>query len=420
MRKTLLLCLAAAVLMAGACAAPPVQSPPVNTQVPSQPSNATPPNQAMPPVSAKDRLPDPIVTANSVEICLNSRYSSHSLTGTASNQQIANVLWGMGKAAVTGTYRNIYVATPAGEYSYDPDTHSLSRHSDQKVTDYKNFFTSVNERAFVINCDNNLVFDTGTAYQLAILSSVALNKSNEPAVANCPVMTSLHFGVQGLKELTSELAAHSSVPQSDPGWLPDPSTKGQNKLEKVLANLKYASNFFQENLTLQQISQLLWAGYGCTPHVAVGGRRGLTVPSASARYYLTGTIYLLNEKGVYRYQNRNPKTDLSTADHRIEPINATDVRDKLRTAVSGLPQAPCYIVIGLPKTGVRIPLDRDFALMEAGFVAGNVLVQASAIGLGSHFETTLTTDEQTGIQKLAGIPFSETPQVIISIGNAVK
>jgi hypothetical protein len=274
--------------------------------------------------------------------------------------------------------------------------------------------------AFVINGDSNLIFDTGVAYQLAILSSVSLGKSSESAVANCPVTTSLQFGVQEVRQLTSKLVAHSSVPQGDPGWLPDPSTNGQNKLEEVLDNLKYISTFSLENLTLQQISQLLWAGYGCTPHVVSGGRQGLTVPSAMAKYYLTGTIYLLNEKGVYRYQNRNPRTDARTIDHRIEPVNANDVRDKLRTTVSSLPQAPCYIVICLPKIGGFIAQERDFALLETGFVAGNVLVQASAIGLGCHFETNLSSDEQAGIKVLTGIPFSDTPQVIISIGGVAK
>ena len=402
--------LAVIVLLAAACATSPAQSPQAKTSVPSQSSPAAISNQTVSPDSSREALPEPIVTGNSVEICLNSRYSEHSLTGTANNQQMANILWAAGKAPVTGTYRDIYVTTPTGEYTYDPGTHSLSRHSDQKV----------NDRAFVINGDSNLTFDTGVAYQLAILSSVSLGKSSESAVANCPVMTSLQFGVQEVKELTSELVAHSSVPQSDPGWLPDPSTNGQDKLEEVMANLKYVSKFSQENLTLQQISQLLWAGYGCTPHVVSGGNRGLTVPSAVAKYYLTGTIYLLNEKGVYRYQNRNPKTDLRTIDHRIEPINATDVRDKLRATVSSLPQAPCYIVICLPKINSIIAQERDFALEEAGFVAGNVLVQASAIGLGCHFETTLTSDEQIGIRGLSGIPSSDTPQVIISIGGVAK
>jgi len=417
LRKTLLLSLAAVMLFAGACTSSTARPTPAETQIPSQPPPATVPDHTVTPASVQERLPEPIIANNSVEICLNSRYSEHGLTGVASNQQMSNILWAAGKAPVTGTYRNIYIATPKGEYSYDPGTHSLNQYSDQKVTDYNNIFTSMNDRAFVINCDSNLPFDTGVAYQLAILSSVSLGKSSEPAVANCPVMTSLHFGVQGVSDLTSELVAHSSVPESDPGWLPDPSTNGQNKLEDILANLKYVTKFSSEDLTLRQISQLLWAGYGCTPHLAFAGQRGLTVPSASARYYLTGEIYLVNEKGVYRYQNRNPKTDLTTIDHRIVPINTTDVREQLRAAVSGLPQAPCHIVLCLPKTGWRIAAEQEFALEEAGFVAGNVLLQASAIGLGCNFETPLTSDEQTGIQKLTGIPSSDTPQVIISIGG---
>ena len=421
MRKTLLLALAAVILLAGACAILPLKTPHAETPIPSRTSPDTVPGQAALPDTLREPLPEPIVTGNSVELCMNSRYSEHSLTGTANNRQMANILWAAGKAPVTGPYRNIYVATPTGEYLYEPGTHSLVGYSDQSVTDYRNFFSGVpDSSAFVINGDSNLAFDTGAAYELAILSSVSLGKSSEPAVANCPVGTTLQFGVQEVKELTSELVARSSVPQSDPGWLPDPSTNGQNKLEEVLANLKYVGNFSSENLTLQQISQLLWAGYGGTPHVVSGGKKGLTVPSAMAKYYLTGTIYLLNENGVYRYQNRNPGTDLRTIDHRLEPINVTDVRDKLSATVSGLPQAPCYMVICLPKISSLIPRERDFALLEAGFVSGNVLVQASAIGLGCNFETTLTTDEQAGIRGLTGIPYSDTPQVIISIGGTAE
>jgi len=140
-----------------------------------------------------------------------------------------------------------------------------------------------------------------------------------------------------------------------------------------------------------------------------------------AEYYLTGTIYLANENGVYRYHNRNPSTDLTTRDHRIEPISSNDVRDNLRAAVSGLPQAPCYIIICLGgKASTGGAQVKNWALLEMGFVAANILVQASAIGLGCHFETTLTSDEQAGIQKVTGIPSSDTPQVLISIGGVAK
>lgn len=407
--RIFILGLVTVVMLAGACANPPL---PTETPTPPQPSPATGPTQTVPPPSAEEPLPEPIITNNSVELCLNSRYSEHSLTGTASNQQMANILWTAGKAPVTGSYRDIYVATPTGEYSYNPSTHSLSRYSDQRVTG----------GAFMINCESDLAFDTGVAYMLATLASVSLWKSSESAVASCPKQTSLYFGVQEVRGLTSELVARSSVPQGDPGWLPDPSTNGRNKLEEVLADLKYIAKFSLENLTLQQISQLLWAGYGCTPHVAaIGSRKGLTVPSAMAEYYLTGTIYLANEKGIYRYHNRNPSTDLTTRDHRIEPIGSNDVRDNLRAAVSGLPQAPCYVIICLGgKAATGTAQVKNWALLEMGFVAVNVLVQASAMGLGCYFETTLTSDEQAGIRKVTGIPSSDTPQVVISIGGVAK
>jgi len=388
--KTFIFGLIAVVVLVGACAAPSAPLLPSETPTPDQP------------------IPEPLVTDNSVEICLNSRYSEHSLTGTAGNQQIANILWAAGKAPVTGSHRHIYVATPTEEYSYNPGTHSLSRYSSQRVTG----------GAFVINCESDLAFDTGVSYMLAILSSVSSWNSTESAVASCPKRTSLYFGVQEVRGLTSEMVAHSSAPQGNPGWLPDPLTDGQNKLEEVLADLKYVTTFSPENLTLQQISQLLWAGYGCTPHVTSNGRMGLTVPSAMAKYYLTGTIYLANENGVYRYHNRNPSTDLTTRDHRIEPISSGDVRDNLRAAVSGLPEAPCYIVICLGPTATGT--GQGWAILEAGFVAANVVVQASAIGLGCHFDTALTSDQQAAIQKVTGIPSSDTPQVIISTGGMTE
>jgi len=406
--KKSLFCLIAVVLLPAACAIPGTPPEPVQTPSAGQPSS-TAPAQTTSPLPGQEPLPKPIVTGNPVETCLNSRYSEHSLSGTASKQQIANILWAAGRAPLTGAYRHIYVSTPEGEYLYDPATHALSRHSDQRVTD----------GAFVINCESELAFDTGTAYMLAMLASVSLWNSSEPAVVSCPKHSSLHFGVQGVKGLTTELVAHSST-QGSQAWLPDPSTTGDDKLEEVLADLKYGTQFSAGNLTPQQISQLLWAGYGCTPHVTSNSRAGLTVPSAMAKYYLTGTIYLASESGVYRYQNRNPNTDLTTRDHRLEPVSSGDARASLMAAVSGLPQAPCYVIICLGSATAGNAQEQTFALLETGFVGGNMLAQATALGLGCNFKTPLTTDEQTAIRKAAGIPSSEMPQVIISLGGLTR
>ena len=362
------------------------------------------------------QLPSPIITEDSVEICLNSRYSEHSLHGTATDQQISNIVWAAGRVPFTGTQRDIYVLTPIATYLYDPNSHSLSWYSNDVRDD----------GAFAIRYESQLDFDTGVSFMPALLASVSLWNSTESPVASCPKgigypKARLIFGAQSVRGLRTELAVHCSVPEGEPGWLPDPCTAGDNSLEEVLANLNYASSFTQTNLTLQQISQVLWAGYGCSAHTA-SGKAGLTVPSAWANYYLTRSIYLANENGVYRYHNRNPDTNHATKDHRLEQIDSSsagrggtrpaDSRGRMQSAVSGLHKAPCYAILCLDSSYVG----QEYAQLEVGFVAGSMLIQATAIDLGCHFMSELTSGEQTGIKAATNIPASHIPQAIVSIG----
>ncbi|OHB65600.1 MAG: hypothetical protein A2Y77_10940 [Planctomycetes bacterium RBG_13_62_9] len=92
-----------------------------------------------------------------------------------------------------------------------------------------------------------------------------------------------------------------------------------------------------------------------------------------------------------------------------------DVRTTLQSAVSGLPKAPCYIVLCLDPSFVAQP----YAQLETGFAAGNMLIQASAMELGCHFRPNLTAAEQKSIQAATSIPASHIPQAIVSIGPIV-
>ncbi|MCU0913188.1 MAG: hypothetical protein MUC88_01330 [Planctomycetes bacterium] len=201
-------------------------------------------------------LPAPLATGNSVETCLNSRYSQHSLGKTAPRaQQVSNILWAAGRAPVTGAHRTIYVATPNGTYLYDPFGHALNWHSHEVTSD----------GGFALIYEAQREFDAGVMFMPALLAAVSLGHSTEPAVASCPkgigyLTTRLIFGVQAVNGLTTQLAAHCSIPPGQPGWLPDPAVTGTNSLEEVLANLRYVDRFAQTNLTAQQVSQVLWAG----------------------------------------------------------------------------------------------------------------------------------------------------------------
>jgi len=396
--KKVLLIIALGAFIVGGCAVP-------STPSPTTPATGTTPESATP-AAGTISLPEPVLTGQSVETCLNSRYSFHNPTGTATDQQVSNVLWAAGKAPITGAYRNIYAATPDGTYQYDPSSNSLIPFSDE-VAD---------RGALVLSYDRELAFDAGVSYMPAILASVSLWGGGNPTVSSCPMRSKLYLGIYDSRGLTTEVVAHCSLPETDEGWLPDPKTTGGDKIEEVLANLKYTSSFDQTNLTREQISQLLWAGYGCTPHDVAYSRKGVTVPSAIAMYFLTGTIYLVNENGVYRYQNRNPNTDLTTRDHRLELVKSGDHRAELKSAVNGLSAAPCYVVLCLKSTTYR----QEFAQLEVGFVAGNILMQATAMDLGCYFNTKLPDAEQQAIRSATGIPADHIPMAIVSLGKAAK
>jgi len=109
-------------------------------------------------------LPGPLVTGNSVELCLNSRYSQHSLSGTATAQHISNVVCAAGRMPVTGTRRDIHVMTRAGTFLYDPNGHSLTRYSNE-VT---------NDGAFAIRYEADRIFDAGAMMMPAMLAAASL------------------------------------------------------------------------------------------------------------------------------------------------------------------------------------------------------------------------------------------------------
>jgi hypothetical protein len=342
-------------------------------------------------------LPPPIVTGNSTEICLNSRVSRHSgLSGTATDQQISNVLWAAGRAPVTGSYRTIYLKTPTATYIYHPEDHSLEYYSAETVSN-----------AFRIDYDRERDFDAGVSYVLALWASVSLWTGTASQLASCPQQSDLNFGINTVPGLTDELVAVSSD-----GSLPNPTTDGEDNLEEVLAGLRLRDRLRTDlDLTPQRLSQILWAGYGCSAHMTSNGRAGLTVPSWVAQYFLTNRIYVVDAR-VSRYCNR-VGSNLATRDHRLELVQDADVRDQVRQALPDLPEAPCYVLLCLTASGLGTWYQR----LETGFAAGGILVQSGALGLGCAFKAALSSAEQAAVQQITQIPASDYPHAVIAVGH---
>jgi hypothetical protein len=206
----------------------------------------------------------------------------------------------------------------------------------------------------------------------------------------------------------------SCVARSSDSTLPLPATDGADTFELLIGGLAMDSIFAPTSLPLTAVSQLLWAGYGVTPHMPTG-KRGLTVPSAVANYYLTKKVYLVRDVGVDRYHNRLPPgTNLSTSDHRLEEVTSGDRRDSLRAACPRLPtSAPVYIVVCVSDT------TSAWMMLEPGFVGFQYMMEAHALGLQGRLTAPIAPSERTAIIAALGLPSTDLPVLIFAAGESV-
>ncbi len=367
---------------------------------------------------SRESLPGPIVHPYSFEVLSNSRYSVHSgFTDSLPRQVLANVLWAMNRTPRLGVNRTFYVATRQGVYTYEPAGNVLVLH---RAGDLR--YSSSAAFEVGVACDRHE--EAGMAVQAGLLAGVAFADSAGPGVASCPMKWAADYAnanwapskpilmvnlygraeVRGLD--TTRIAACSD------SSLSRPRTSGPDTFELVLMGLGQDSVFSSLPLSAEVLSQLLWSGYGPTPHTVYNGRIGLTVPSPAASYHLTGRIYLVRDEGVDRYHNRLPSGSTSTADHRLERILASDRRPELRQACPRIPSTgQAYIVVCVGDTGSYGPMQ------EAGFTAFQYLAQARALGLAGFVTAPLTRAERQDIALALGLPPGDHPAIVFAVGE---
>ncbi len=194
--------------------------------------------------------------------------------------------------------------------------------------------------------------------------------------------------------------------------LPEPSKDGKKSLERTITERRSIRDYSNENLTLRELSQLLWAAYGITDP------RGFrTAPSAGALYPLE--IFVVAgrvdgiQPGVYRYD---------PGKHEIIRVVEGDRREELSKAAVGqacVKNAAINMVITAVyertttkygERGIR------YVHFEAGHAAQNVLLQATALDLGAVPVGAFSDAEVKSILKLS----EEDPLYIIAIGRIGK
>ena len=196
--------------------------------------------------------------------------------------------------------------------------------------------------------------------------------------------------------------------------LPKPSFKGSVSVEEALHQRRSVREYAEDSLTIENISQMLWAAYGVTDSIKARKTFYLkTAPSAGALYPLEVYIAVGKVKGlkagIYHY---------SPIRHSISSIALGDFRSSLDNGQDMVTQAPATLVFTAfyerttSKYGDRGK--ERYVCMDLGHAGQNVYLQAVALGMGTCAIAAFTDDN---VSKLLNLKKEESPLYIMPFGK---
>jgi len=186
--------------------------------------------------------------------------------------------------------------------------------------------------------------------------------------------------------------------------LPSPRYDSDVSIEKALAERRSIRSFKEEPLTLNELSQVLWAAQGITEP-----KKGLrTAPSARAVYLLE--LYILPGNvpnlpmGAYKYQPQG---------HELIKIADGDKKAELFNAVgqASIKNAPAVLVFSGLSEKTQRPA---WMYLEAGHAAQNVYLQAVSLKLGG---VVMAGFKDEDVEKVLNLSEKERPLYIMPIGK---
>jgi SagB-type dehydrogenase family enzyme len=187
--------------------------------------------------------------------------------------------------------------------------------------------------------------------------------------------------------------------------LPAPRLEGPVSLEAAIEKRRSRRAFRPEQLSSEQIGQLLWAAQGITG----SDGRLRAAPSAMEAYPLE--LYVATADGLDRY---------SPADHSLTALLENDLREGLRSAShdqDSLTSAPAVFVFAavysraIDKLG---PGAEPYVHMDLGHAAQNLLLQAEALGLAGVPIAWLEPDRVRAVLEL---PAEQVPIYLVPVGR---
>lgn len=379
--------------------------------------------------------------ALSVEQEASRRQSIRSYTSeNVSRQQLLDVLWaahgntnGRGNVPKIGAAYSLVVFTvnETGSYKYVPESNSLVAHKStvnkESIRPYDSDWPSNAKEVLVIVWDetkqSNHYFACAEAGCLA--QNVYLAASSQD-LGTCVVGSINTGGLRSVLQLPSTQTPLLVMPLSYPtspyaaatpkfsimtGNLPQVQYSGST-FEDAITNMVFAQEWSEDPLSVQELSQLLWAAYGYT------STDHRTTPSSYGIYPLI--IYAANATGVYRYM---------PGSHSVTTILGGDKRLDIADTFSGqtwAADASTLFLIGYDSnfnggdTGDGGDLSHLFMEVNTGCVIQQLFLEASARNLHANilsqgFEAWNGAGAQT-LRSILGLSTSIIPLYAIPVG----
>ncbi|MDI6886080.1 MAG: SagB/ThcOx family dehydrogenase [archaeon] len=200
--------------------------------------------------------------------------------------------------------------------------------------------------------------------------------------------------------------------------LPEPRYEGETSVEEALARRRSIRAYSGDNLTREEVSQLLWAAQGITDLASTNrfdAVTGATRASAGGCYPLELYVVVGDvdgiDQGVYRYIPQGHELEkVRDGDIRTELADAALGQECVRDAAIDLIFVAIYerTMVRYGERGIR------YVHMEAGHAAQNVYLQAVSLDLGTVVIGAFVDSE---VKKIMNIGEQEDPLYIMPVGR---
>jgi SagB-type dehydrogenase family enzyme len=184
-------------------------------------------------------------------------------------------------------------------------------------------------------------------------------------------------------------------------------------LEEAIAGRRFRREFEASPLTLEQVSQVLWAAQGITDPE---GRRA--APSAGALYALDVYVAAAGREagglaaGVYHYDPQRHSLE------RVVEGDACPTLVRLAVGQTFIAEAPLALVITAEYERISQRYGNRaerYVHMEAGHAAQNVYLQVEALGLGT---VVVGSFQDEAVSQALNLPPQHKPLYIMPVGYA--